>query len=77
MSTALIVGAGIGLSASVARKLAARGHDLVLATRDTSDLGDLTDETGAVLVNCDARARQDMEPKASRPPFWCPPMARS
>ena len=60
MSTALIVGAGAGLSASLARKLAARGHSIVLAARDTSDLGALADETGAVTVDCNARDRDDM-----------------
>ena len=35
ISDVLIVGAGSGLSASLARKLAARGHKLVLAARNT------------------------------------------
>ena len=61
MSTALIIGAGAGLSASLARKLHARGHDIVLAARDTSDLDELAAETGATLVNCDARNREDMD----------------
>ncbi|MEX0286889.1 MAG: SDR family NAD(P)-dependent oxidoreductase [Paracoccaceae bacterium] len=61
MTTALIIGAGPGLSASLARKLRARGHHIVLAARDTSDLGDLAAETGAVLVDCNARDRDDME----------------
>lgn len=60
MSVALIIGAGAGLSASVARKLRTRGHDIVLAARDTSDLGELAAETGATLVNCDAKDRGDM-----------------
>lgn len=61
MTTALIIGAGAGLSASLARKLAARGHQIVLAARDVSDLGDLADETGAICVPCNARDRADME----------------
>lgn len=61
MATALIIGAGQGLSASVARKLYARGHQIVLAARDTSDLGALGEETGATLVDCDAKDRADME----------------
>lgn len=61
MSTALIIGAGTGLSASLARQLHARGHNLVLAARNTSDLGDLAQETGATLVDCNARDRADME----------------
>jgi len=60
MSTALIIGAGQGLSASLARALHARGHSLVLAARDTSDLGTLASETSATLVNCDARNGDDM-----------------
>lgn len=61
MTTALIVGAGAGLSASLARKLAARGMRLVLAARDPSDLGALAAETGAQVVACNARDRDDME----------------
>lgn len=61
MTTALIIGAGAGLSASLARKLAARGHQIVLASRDVSDLGDLASETGAICVPCNARDRSDME----------------
>ena len=40
MSIALIVGVGDGLSASLARQLAARGHHLVLAARDTDKLAE-------------------------------------
>lgn len=61
MATALIVGTGEGLSASVARKLHGRGCRLVLAARDVSDLDALAQDTGAVLVPCDARDRGDME----------------
>ena len=53
MSTAVIIGAGSGLSASLARKLAARGHDLVLAARDVAKLNDLALETGAQCVSLD------------------------
>ncbi|MBS9717533.1 SDR family NAD(P)-dependent oxidoreductase [Pseudohalocynthiibacter aestuariivivens] len=60
MTTALIIGAGQGLSTSLARALHARGHSLILAARDTSDLGGLASETGAALINCDARNRDDM-----------------
>lgn len=60
MGTALIIGAGAGLSASVARKLAARGHKIVLAARDVSDLGSLAKETEAITVPCNARDRDDM-----------------
>ncbi len=51
---ALIVGAGPGISASFARKLAARGVRLALASRSTAKLSDLAAETGAMTVACDA-----------------------
>lgn len=60
MSIALIVGAGAGLSASLARKLHAAGHRIVLVARDTSDLDALGEETGAMLVDADARSPADM-----------------
>src|ERR1700744_4341297 len=52
--TALIVGAGKGLSASLARLFAAEGMQVALAARDTSKLTELVDETGALPVACDA-----------------------
>jgi NAD(P)-dependent dehydrogenase (short-subunit alcohol dehydrogenase family) len=52
--TALIVGAGKGLSASLARLFVAEGMEVALAARDTSKLTDLVDETGALALNCDA-----------------------
>ena len=65
--TAVIVGAGSGLSAAVSRHLAARGYDLVLAARDIGKLSDLAAETGARCVAVDgsehdqmARAFQDL-----------------
>ena len=51
---ALIVGAGSGLSASVARALAADGYQVVLAARNTDKLADLCAETGARAIQCDA-----------------------
>ncbi|MEL7125083.1 MAG: SDR family NAD(P)-dependent oxidoreductase [Pseudomonadota bacterium] len=48
--TAVIIGAGSGLSASLARKLAARGHPVVLGARKPSKLDDLVAETGARAV---------------------------
>ncbi len=50
---AVIVGAGSGLSAALARKLAARGHTLTLAARNTEKLADLATETGARTVALD------------------------
>ncbi|MEM9552287.1 MAG: SDR family NAD(P)-dependent oxidoreductase [Pseudomonadota bacterium] len=60
MGTALIIGAGAGLSASVARKLAKRGHNIVLAARNTTDLDGLASELDATVVACNARDRGDM-----------------
>ena len=51
---ALIVGAGPGLSAALARLLAAEGLKVGLAARDTGKLEGLAAETGAVLHACDA-----------------------
>jgi NAD(P)-dependent dehydrogenase (short-subunit alcohol dehydrogenase family) len=52
--TALIVGAGRGLSASLARLLAGEGLQLALAARDTEKLAPLCGETGAKAFACDA-----------------------
>ncbi len=53
-SHALIIGAGSGLSASLARKFHAEGLRVSLAARDPSDLGVLAEETGASVHVCDA-----------------------
>jgi NAD(P)-dependent dehydrogenase (short-subunit alcohol dehydrogenase family) len=52
--TALIVGAGRGLSASLARLFAGGGLNVVLAARDAEKLASLCDETGAKAFACDA-----------------------
>ncbi len=52
--TALIVGAGRGLSASLARLLAGRGLRVALAARDAEKLAPLCAETGAKAFACDA-----------------------
>ena len=59
--TAIIVGAGSGLSASFARRLAAEGMDLVLAARDEAKLATLAQETGATTVRCDASTPEDVD----------------
>jgi NAD(P)-dependent dehydrogenase (short-subunit alcohol dehydrogenase family) len=58
---ALIVGAGSGLSAAIARKCAQDGMAVVLAARDTQKLAALAQETGAVTVACDASRAGDVE----------------
>jgi NAD(P)-dependent dehydrogenase (short-subunit alcohol dehydrogenase family) len=60
-ATALIVGAGSGLSASLARALAKDGIKVTLAARSTSDLAPLERETGARAFPCDASKRADVE----------------
>lgn len=52
--TALIVGAGSGLSASLARLCAQDGMAVHLAARDPDKLTGLCDETGATAHRCDA-----------------------
>jgi NAD(P)-dependent dehydrogenase (short-subunit alcohol dehydrogenase family) len=52
--TALIVGAGRGLSASLARQLAGKGLRVALAARDAEKLAPLCAETGAKAFACDA-----------------------
>jgi NAD(P)-dependent dehydrogenase (short-subunit alcohol dehydrogenase family) len=51
---ALIVGAGSGLSASIARLLAKAGMRVALAARSVDDLAGLAAETGAKAFACDA-----------------------
>lgn len=52
--TVLIVGAGPGISASLARRLAALGVKVALAARDVDKLKGLADETGAMTFAVDA-----------------------
>src|ERR1700750_1417026 len=53
-NTALIVGAGSGLSASLARSRAQEGIKIALAARTTDDLSTLVKEIGAKTFACDA-----------------------
>jgi NAD(P)-dependent dehydrogenase (short-subunit alcohol dehydrogenase family) len=57
-STALIVGAGPGISGSLARRLAARGVKVGLAARDTGKLAAIAAETGATTFTVDAADAQ-------------------
>jgi NAD(P)-dependent dehydrogenase (short-subunit alcohol dehydrogenase family) len=59
--TALIVGAGSGLSASLARLFGRNGMNVALAARSTEKLGALAAETGAATFACDASQRADVE----------------
>ena len=52
--TAMIVGVGKGLSASLARLLAAEGYDLILAARNIEKIKQLATETNAKSIECDA-----------------------
>ena len=54
--TALIVGAGLGISASFARQLARDGYTVALAARDTAKLAAFATEIGASTHACDAAA---------------------
>jgi NAD(P)-dependent dehydrogenase (short-subunit alcohol dehydrogenase family) len=60
-NTALIVGAGSGLSAALARTLATEGIKVALAARSTADLADLAKETKAQTFTCDAAKRGDVD----------------
>ncbi len=57
---ALIVGAGEGLSASLARLFASEGMSVALAARNADKLAGLADETGAKAYACDASEPGDV-----------------
>ena len=59
--TALIVGAGEGLSASLARLFARQGIRVALAARAIEKLGALCTETGARAFACNATEPDDVE----------------
>ena len=54
LTTALIVGAGSGLSAAVARRFRREGYRIALAARTIEKLAPLEAETGARAFRCDA-----------------------
>ncbi len=60
MKTALVIGVGDGLSASLARLLAREGYGLVLAARNIDKIAALASETGARTVACDASSPVDV-----------------
>jgi NAD(P)-dependent dehydrogenase (short-subunit alcohol dehydrogenase family) len=57
---ALIVGAGAGLSASLARRLRHDGTEVALAARDIDKLTGLVKDTGARAYQCDASRREEV-----------------
>ena len=59
--SALIVGVGSGLSASIARTFAKAGIDIALAARATDKLGALAREIGAKTYACDASQRAEVD----------------
>ncbi|MBR0757980.1 SDR family NAD(P)-dependent oxidoreductase [Bradyrhizobium jicamae] len=59
--TALIVGAGEGLSASLARLFSREGIRVALAARSIEKLGALCTETGARAYACNATQAEDVE----------------
>jgi NAD(P)-dependent dehydrogenase (short-subunit alcohol dehydrogenase family) len=58
---ALIVGAGSGLSAALARAFARNGMAVALAARTPEKLAAIAAETGAATFRCDAAQRQDVD----------------
>jgi NAD(P)-dependent dehydrogenase (short-subunit alcohol dehydrogenase family) len=58
--TALIVGAGQGLSASIARLFAREGMRVAIAARSTQKFADLSKDTGAQAFACDAADPQQV-----------------
>jgi len=59
--SALIVGAGAGLSASLARAFAEAGLSVALAARSADKLGPLAKEIGAKAYACDAGERAQID----------------
>jgi len=59
-NSVLIVGAGLGLSASLARLFAREGMSVALAARNIAKLEPIADETRASLHQCDAGNIEDV-----------------
>jgi NAD(P)-dependent dehydrogenase (short-subunit alcohol dehydrogenase family) len=60
-TSALIVGAGSGLSASLARAFTKAGMKVALAARSAAKLDEFVKETGAKAYSCDAAKRDEVE----------------
>ena len=61
MANALIVGAGSGIRAAVAHRLARSGYSVALAARRPETLASLAKEIGAHVMACDAAVREDVD----------------
>jgi NAD(P)-dependent dehydrogenase (short-subunit alcohol dehydrogenase family) len=59
--SALIVGAGAGLSASLARLFAKQGMSVALAARSPQKLAEFAQATGARTYDCDAAKRDEVD----------------
>ena len=59
--TALIVGTGPGLSASLARRCGAEGMQVAIAARETAKLEELCADSGARAYRCDATVREEVD----------------
>ena len=59
--SALIVGAGVGLSAALARKCFNAGMHVSLAARDTEKIKRVADDTKATVFSCDASKPEQVE----------------
>ena len=60
-TSALIVGAGSGLSAALARVFMTAGMKVALAARSADKLSEFVKATGAKAYNCDAARRDEVE----------------
>ena len=60
-TSALIVGAGSGLSASLARAFTKAGMKVALAARSAAKLAEFVQATGCKAFNCDAAKRDEVE----------------
>ena len=67
-ATALIIGAGSGISASFARAAKSQGCSIVLASRKPANVAEFAAEIGAVTHACDATQPDQVVSLRDR---WC------